>query len=79
MAATFEAIVENGIIRLPEGVTLPERTTVYVVVPQTGATKQVFEVSLTAKARMVSPRLKNPADRARFEMEVQENAPDAAV
>lgn len=30
---TFEAVIENGQVRLPVDVVLPERKTVYVVVP----------------------------------------------
>ena len=31
--ATFQGTIENGHIRLADGVSLPEKTTVYVVVP----------------------------------------------
>ena len=31
--ATYEGIVENGNVRLPDGIHLPEMTKVYVVVP----------------------------------------------
>lgn len=75
--ATFEAIVENGAIRLPEGVTLPERATIYVVVPGTNATNPIFDVTLPPRPRIYSPRMKNRADAARFVMEVEENAPDS--
>lgn len=34
--ATFEGIVENGQIKLPEDVHVPERTRVYVVIPGVG-------------------------------------------
>jgi predicted DNA-binding antitoxin AbrB/MazE fold protein len=30
---SFEATVENGVIKLPEHVQLPEKTRVYVVIP----------------------------------------------
>jgi predicted DNA-binding antitoxin AbrB/MazE fold protein len=33
MVETYEAMYENGIIRLPDNVRLPEHTRVYVVVP----------------------------------------------
>lgn len=33
---TFQGVVENGQIRLSGNVSLPERTTVYVVVPDVG-------------------------------------------
>ena len=35
--ATFEGVVENGQVRLAGGVHLPERTKVYVVVPEAEA------------------------------------------
>jgi hypothetical protein len=77
--ATYEAVVQNGAILLPEGVTLPERATVYIVVPGTSATNPIFEVTLPSRPRIYSPRLKNRADAARFVMEVEENAPDAPI
>jgi predicted DNA-binding antitoxin AbrB/MazE fold protein len=46
--ATFEGIVENGRIRLPAEVDLPEKTKVYVVIPG-------FET--TSAAYIGSPRL----------------------
>lgn len=58
---TFEAVVENGQVRLPAGVVLPERQTVYVVVP--GAE--------SPPGRAVTGfRLANPADAPKFEMKV---------
>jgi len=35
-ATTFEGVIENGQVRLPAGVVLPERRTVLVVVPDVG-------------------------------------------
>ena len=35
--ATFQGVVENGQVRLASDVRLPERATVYVVVPDTEA------------------------------------------
>ena len=32
--STYQAVVENGQIKLPEGVQLPEKQLVYVVVPE---------------------------------------------
>ena len=58
---TFEAVIENGQIRLPAGVVLPERQTVYVVVPGT----------VGPLDRAVSGfRLANPDDAKKFEMKV---------
>lgn len=48
---TFEGIVENGQSRLPDHVTLPEPTKVYVVIP---------DVEIAAQAHVYSPRLAHP-------------------
>jgi hypothetical protein len=64
----YEAVVENGRVQLPPGVTLPEKATVYVVVP--GMTVQ-------REAHFRSPRLADPAQAARFELEVIEGSTDA--
>ncbi len=46
--ATFEGVVENGQVRLPEGICLADRTKVHVVVPEVGEPDA---------ARLMSPRL----------------------
>jgi hypothetical protein len=58
---TFEGIIENGRVRLPEGVVLPEQQTVFVVVPNTNppTTKKLPRLRMT-----------NPDDAAKFEMKV---------
>jgi hypothetical protein len=58
---TFEAVIENGQVRLPEGVVLPERQLVFVVVPTA--------VGLTVQ-KLPGVRLANPDDAAKFEMKV---------
>ncbi len=65
---TYEAVVENGRVQLPPGVTLPEKATVYVVVP--GMTAQ-------REAHFRSPRLADRVQAARFELEVIEEGEDA--
>ena len=67
---TFEGRVENGQIRLPDDVTLPEHTKVYVVIPNSGSTRQ---------ARVYSPRLRFPAQAAEFVKEIVEVRPDAEL
>jgi hypothetical protein len=58
---TFEAVIENGQVRLPPGVVLPERQTVFVVVPD----------ATSPEARTVpGVRLADPTDAAKFEMKV---------
>ncbi len=70
---TYEGVVENGKVRLPAGVTLPEKAKVYVVVPG------VFEIEAPRVAQIYSPRLANPDDAVHFkmEMEVTEEGTDA--
>ena len=63
--ATFEGIVENGQIKLPENVHLPERTKVYVVIPDLGPPTAM---------RLRSPRLAHPEQAKDFEMIVIPNA-----
>lgn len=55
---TFEAVVENGQVRLPPEVVLPERQTVFVVVP---------DAAPSATRNLPGVRL---ADPAKFEMKV---------
>ena len=67
---TLEGIVEGGNIRLPENIRIPDRTKVYVVVPD-------FQVEQVA--RLASPRLARSADLADFKLEVFEADPDAGL
>jgi hypothetical protein len=68
---TLEGIVEDGQIRLPSNVRLPEKTKVYVVVPGGVEVEQV--------ARLISPRLARPEEASAFRMDVSEVAPDASL
>jgi len=68
--ATYEATVENGQIRLSEPVHLPERATVYVIVPG---------VEEAPRFHIVSPRLARPETAADFVKEVTEEPRDAAL
>ena len=58
---TFEGVVENGQIRLPANVRLPERAKVYVVIP---------DVEVETVAYIGSPRLVHPEQAADFKKEV---------
>ena len=58
---TLEAVIENGVIRLPASVRLPDHTRVYVVVPDAEA-KPTY--------RVISPRLVQPEPMADFALEV---------
>jgi hypothetical protein len=65
---TVEGVVENGQIRLPATVRLPERTKVYVIIP---------DVDVQAVAYIGSPRLVHPEQAADFQKEVLEEPSDA--
>jgi hypothetical protein len=67
---TFEGKVENGQIRLPDELRLPENTKVYVVLSDSGNGKQ---------ARVRSPRLKYSAQSADFAKQIVEVRPDAEL
>jgi hypothetical protein len=67
---TFEGIVEDGRIRLKADVRLPDKTKVYVLVPD----MQVEEV-----ARIMSPRLARREQAADCVMEVAEEPLDAGL
>ena len=58
---TYEAIVENGQIKLPPTVHLPEHTRVLVVVP---------DVEAIPASRICSPRLAHPEQASSFTKEV---------
>ena len=65
---TFQGVVENGQIRLPAGVRLPDKAKVYVVVPD-------FE--MPPMAYIGSPRLAHPEQATDFKKEVVEESPNA--
>lgn len=67
---TFEGIVEHGQIRLPDSVTLPERTKVYVVIP---------DVASAPRAQVRSPHLAHPEQAADFAKQMIEVSPDAGI
>jgi hypothetical protein len=66
---TLEGIVENGQIKLPRNISLPERARVYVVIPGLESIPAI---------RIASPRLADPEQAADFVMQV-EDASDARV
>lgn len=67
---TYEAIIENGQVKFPEPVRLPEHARVYVVVPG------VDEVS---RFHVGSPRLAQPERAGDFTKEVTEEPRDAGL
>ena len=64
---TFQAIVENGQIRLDANVRLPEKATVYVVIPN---------VEVPPVSYLGSPRLVHSEQAADFKKEVIEEVQD---
>ena len=67
--ATYTGVVENGQIRLPTDVRLPEKATVYVVVP---------DASPPPRTYIGSPRLVRRAPAEDLVKRVVEEEPDAA-
>jgi len=67
---TFEGTVENGQIRLPDNVMLPEKAKVYVIVP---------EMLPEQAARLWSPRLAHPGEAKDFSKVVVESEGDAQI
>jgi hypothetical protein len=65
---TYEGTVENGHVQLPEGVVLPEKTKVYVVIPDSPNV-----------AYIASPRLVHREQAADFVKEVFPEKADAAL
>lgn len=68
--AAFEGIVEKGRIQLKRGIYLPDKTKVYVLVP---------ELQARNLAHVVSPRLVHPEQAEDFKMEIVEDASDACL
>lgn len=64
---TIEAIVENGQIRLPSSVRLPEKAKVYVLIP---------DGKMPPASYIGSPRLAHPEQAADFQKEVVEESSD---
>jgi hypothetical protein len=67
---TIEAIVENGQIRLPSSVRLPEKAKVYVLIP---------DLAVSTISHIGSPRLVHPEQAADFQKEVVEESSDASL
>jgi hypothetical protein len=68
--ATFEGCVEGGHIRLQGNIALPDKTRVYVVVP---------EMADDQPPRIRSPRLVHPEQSADYAKQVLEVQTDAGV
>jgi hypothetical protein len=71
----YEGVVQNGHIQLPENAVLPERAKVYVMVEEV-----IIEVQRPRRViHMQSPRLRDPAMAALFDLEVSKESDDAAI
>ena len=68
--ATYEGVVENGHVTLPADADIPEKTRVYVLVPDV-ETRKTFTIA--------SPRLVHPEQATDFEMQVIEDTTDGSV
>ena len=66
----FEGVIENGQIRLKTNINLPDKTKVYVIIPDFEAQKVV---------RVYSPRLVHPEQVVDFKKEVIEELPNAGI
>jgi hypothetical protein len=62
---TIQGIIKNGQILLSEDISLPEMTEVYVIIPPNKNAKKIM-----------SPRLVNKSDAAKFVKTVQEDTHD---
>ena len=67
---TLEGIVEKGQICLTSNLRLPEKTKVFVVIP---------DMHIENVARVFSPRLVDPSKAIDFKMEILEESPDAKI
>lgn len=72
---TIEGVVDNGQIKLKGDVRLPDKTRVYVVVPDV----QVEEIQLEHNVHIYSPRITNPEQAAALRMEMIEETPSANI
>ena len=63
--STFEGVVENGQIKIPKDLQVPDHTRVYVVIPDSQPSTGV---------RVMSPRLANPEQAKDFKMTILPNA-----
>jgi hypothetical protein len=68
--ATYEGFIENGKIRLPDNILLPEKAKVYVIVP---------EIEVKTVAYVASPRLVHPEQAEDFKKEVIQEINDAGI
>ncbi|MEK7729485.1 MAG: hypothetical protein AAB354_13805 [candidate division KSB1 bacterium] len=68
--STFEGTVDNGVIKLLHNLHLPDKTKVYVIVP---------DLEPKAVSYIYSPRLKHPEQIVDFQKEMIEITSDAQL
>lgn len=68
--ATYEGVVENGHVTLPPNADIPDKTRVYVLVP---------DVDTQRISYIASPRLVHPDQAKDFVKEIIEDTTDAGV
>jgi hypothetical protein len=68
--ATYEGFIENGKVRLPDNIHLPEKAKVYVIVP---------DVEVQLVDYIASPRLVHPEQAENFKKEVIQEINDASL
>lgn len=68
--ATYEGVIENGFVKLPESARIPDKTRVYVLVPGDEATRAPF---------IGSPRLVDRETASDFQKQVIEDTPNARL
>ena len=68
--ATYEGVVENGHVTLPPEADIPEKTRVFILVP---------DLDPTRTYNVMSPRLAHPEDAKDFELEVIDESDDDSL
>ncbi len=66
--AAYEGVVEDGCVRVPDDVSLPEKAKVYVIVPG------VYESESQRVVHVRNPRLAHPEQAKNFTKEVTDIA-----
>jgi len=68
--ATYEGVVENGHVTLPPEADIPDKTRVYVLVPDPG---------LDRAYKIMSPRFADPEQAKDFRLEVIDESHDGGI
>jgi hypothetical protein len=68
--ATYEGVVENGYVRLPPNVEIPDETRVYILVPN---------IDTHRTLQILSPRLVDRGQAKDFVKEIIDETPNASL